>query len=334
MPDKNSKSRKGDHIEMAFESAIGREALDRRFYFEPLLQPHPTGSGLAADFIGKELSLPLWVSSMTGGTKKARHINTNLARACAEFGMGMGLGSCRALLTSDDEIVDFDIRDIIGPDLPLYGNLGIAQIEQLISQDQLEQVDHLLDRLRLDGLIVHVNPLQEAFQPEGDRLQEAPITSLKHLLEVAEYPVIVKEVGQGMGKKSLAELLKLPLAALDFAAAGGTNFSQLELLRNQDKEGLSPLARVGHSAVDMVTMVNELIFELGNELQCKQLIVSGGVQDFLDGYFLINKVQLPAIYGHASQFLRHALGDYSDLQTFVRVQAEGLSLANAYLRIK
>lgn len=332
--DHNAEGRKGDHIKMAFDSAITSEQLDARFYYEPLLQAHPADHILETPFCGQTLQLPLWVSSMTGGTVKARTINANLARACAEFGMGMGLGSCRALLTSDEVLPDFDVRDIIGPDLPLFGNLGIAQIEQLIANNQLDLIDRLIERLRLDGLIAHINPLQEAFQPEGDQFAKAPLTSIQHLVETASYPIIVKEVGQGMGKASLKALLKLPIAALDFAAAGGTNFAQLELLRNQNKAALAPLVRVGHSASDMVTMVNELIIELGNDLRCRQLIVSGGVQDFLDGYYLINKVQLPAVYGQASGFLRHALGDYKELQAYVQTQAEGLSLANAYLRIK
>lgn len=332
--DHNAEGRKGDHIEMAFRSVVSSDELDSRFYYEPLMQAHPSEQRLETTFCGKLLRIPLWVSSMTGGTAKARLINANLARACAEFGMGMGLGSCRALLTSKDAHADFDVRDIIGPDLPLFGNLGIAQIEQLIAKKQLDLIDGLHDRLQLDGLIVHVNPLQEAFQPEGDRFAKAPLDSIAQLIADASYPIIVKEVGQGMGRSSLEALLKLPLAALDFAAAGGTNFAQLELLRNQDKTALSPLVRVGHSAVDMVSMVNELIFQLGSEVQCRQLIVSGGVRDFLDGYYLINKVQLPAVYGQASGFLRHAQGDYAQLQAHIQTQAEGLSLANAYLKIK
>jgi isopentenyl-diphosphate delta-isomerase len=94
--DPTAVSRKHDHIELAFQSQVGAALLDDRFFYEPLLAAHPQpGSLPAIPFLGTSLRAPLWVSSMTGGTALARTINRNLARACAEFGMGMGLGSCR-----------------------------------------------------------------------------------------------------------------------------------------------------------------------------------------------------------------------------------------------
>src|SRR5690606_4544693 len=159
-------------------------------------------------FLGKELRTPIWVSSMTGGTLMARTINHNLARACRDFGMGMGLGSCRSLLYSKEDLADFDVRSIIGDDLPLYGNLGIAQVEKLLMGRKTSHIDQLIDALRLDGLIVHINPMQEWFQPEGDPILQPPIETIRQLLEEADYPLIVKEVGQGMGRESLEALLR------------------------------------------------------------------------------------------------------------------------------
>ena len=107
----------------------------------------------------------MWVSSMTGGTAWAKTINHNLARACKDFGMGMGLGSCRSLLHSNDTFSDFNVRPFIGEDLPLYANLGIAQVEELLERGQLRKVKELVDKLEADGLIIHINPLQEWLQP-------------------------------------------------------------------------------------------------------------------------------------------------------------------------
>ena len=101
-PDPTAISRKKDHIDLAFKSQVESGALDRRFNYEPALAAHPEpGSIPPLRFLGKTLHTPIWVSSMTGGTGHARTINRNLARACAEFGMGMGLGSCRQLLYPD-----------------------------------------------------------------------------------------------------------------------------------------------------------------------------------------------------------------------------------------
>lgn len=335
--DPSAESRKKDHIQMAFQSQIPRTELDERFYYEPLLCAHPSGNSWPAfSFLGKTMRTPLWVSSMTGGTALARRINHNLARACGEFGMGMGLGSCRQLLYSDEFLSDFAVRPLISKEYPLYTNLGIAQVEQLIQKKELERIDQLVHKLEADGLIIHINPLQEWLQPEGDRFQRPPLETIQALLENASYPVIVKEVGQGMGIQSLRALLKLPLAAIDFAAAGGTNFAKLELLRSspQKAEIFGKLAHIGHTYTDMVDLVNALAVEMGSEIQCKQIIVSGGIKHFLDGYYAIRKLQLPAIYGQASAFLQYAREDYAMLHAYVAAQIEGLEIANAFLHIR
>jgi isopentenyl-diphosphate delta-isomerase len=335
--DPTAPSRKQDHIELAFRSRVSGQELDDRFSYEPLLAAHPGTSQFGPfHFAGKQLDAPVWVSSMTGGTQWASHINANLARACREFGMGMGLGSCRSLLTSDEYLADFHVRPIMGPDLPLYANLGVAQVEQLFRERRTDLIHRMLDKLSADGLIVHVNPLQEWLQPEGDRFEVPPIETIERLLEHMEKPVIVKEVGQGMGRESLRRLLMLPLAAIEFAAAGGTNFALLELMRADPAalEAWQELARVGHSAPEMAGLVNELVAELGDELACQQVIASGGVRHFLDGYYLIRTLNLPTVYGQASAFLKHAREDYETLRDRVEAQIEGLKVAFAYLTIK
>ena len=335
--DPTAASRKQDHIDLAFQSQIANGTLDRRFYYEPILAAHPDAGSLPdTTFLGKTMKAPIWVSSMTGGTTLARTINRNLAKACQEFGMGMGLGSCRSLLYSNDTLEDFAVRHLIGDDLPLYANLGIAQLEVLIEQNDLGRVKELVDKLQADGLIIHVNPLQEWLQPEGDRFRLPPLDTIKHVLDTVDCPIIVKEVGQGMGYHSLKALFQLPLQAVDFAANGGTNFAKLELLRSTPEKQLiyNQLAYVGHSAEEMVEMTNQIVEELGDQMRCQEVIISGGVRNFLDGYYLINKLALPAVYGQASGFLKYAKGDYEDLFQYVQAQVKGLELANAFLHIK
>jgi isopentenyl-diphosphate delta-isomerase len=327
--------RKADHIEMAFLSQVNEVEHDKRFFYEPMLQPHPLNEALSLTFLGKKLGVPMWVSSMTGGTFAARKINTNLARACHEFRMGMGLGSCRSLLDSSASLPDFDMRDIIGDDLPFYANLGISQVEQLVENRQVDKIRILIDKLRADGLVVHVNPLQEFFQPGGDRLKRAPIISIKRLLDEAGFPVIVKEVGQGMGPASLRELIRLPLAAIEFAAFGGTNFSKLEMLRSEEGaiDAYGPLASVGETAGEMVTYVNKILADEPG-INCRQIIISGGLKSFLDGFYLMKRLHAPSIFGQASGFLRHAKEGYDELHQYVSHQVKGLNLANSYLTIK
>ena len=315
--------RKKDHIDLALNAQSLKENIDSRFDYEPLFSPHPSGSPEPFDFLGKKMQVPLWVSSMTGGTRMAGTINRNLARACGEFGMGMGLGSCRIIMDDDTYLKDFQVRPLMGDDYPLYANLGIVQIEEFLTTRSLDRVRSLMDRLQADGLVVHVNPLQEWCQPEGDHIGKAPIETLKKLLDQADFRVIVKEVGQGMGPESLKALLTLPLEAIEFAAYGGTNFTRLELSRANPsmREAYEPVTSVGHTAEDMVDAVNHIL-ETEQHVACRQLIISGGIKSFLDGYYLVKKSDLPAIYGQASGFLKHARGSYETLREYIGYQVE------------
>lgn len=344
--DTNAASRKQDHIELAFEAQVFKNQLDSRFYYEPALAGHPNKQLESFEFLGKQMNAPLWISSMTGGTEWAKIINQNLAKVCGEYKLGMGLGSCRALLTDNECLPDFDVRKFMG-NQPLYANLGIAQLEKLIETKQTKKIDELLNKLQADGLIIHINPLQEWLQPEGDRFQKSPLETIKELLQTATYPIIVKEVGQGFGKESLKELLNLPLAAVDFAASGGTNFALLELKRSDtlSKTLFEPLAHIGHSAEEMVNFCNEIKLEYNNNLKdkvntsdksikCNQIIISGGIKTFLDGYYLTEKINFEAIYGQASGFLKHARGTYEELQAYTEGQINGLRIAKQFLKIR
>ena len=325
--------RKLEHIQLALESQTKHSEQDLRFNYEPLLAAHPENADLGIDFLGKTLQTPIWVSSMTGGTGVARTINGNIARACHEFGMGMGLGSCRKILFDKTDWADFDFRDEIG-DQPFWANLGVAQVEELLASKNIQAVIDLVGELRADGLIVHVNPLQEWFQPEGNRLKQSPLQTIQQLLDQVSVKVIVKEVGQGFGPESLQQLLALPLEAIEFGAYGGTNFSKLEMLRGdqQKLEASLPFAFVGQSANQMVDSVNQILKKNPN-LACRQLIISGGIQNALDGYYLTSKSQLPAVFGMASAVLKHASESYESLQNFLQNQIQVLSLAKAYLKI-
>jgi len=327
--------RKTDHIELAFSSQVAGVLSDGRFTYEPLLGSHLKGEITPVNFLGKELRVPMWVSSMTGGTKLARTINSNLARACREFGMGMGLGSCRILLDQPGYFDDFDMRGIIGPDLPLYANIGIVQVEEMVADGSYDRLAELVARLQADGLIIHVNPIQEWLQQEGDVLKHPPIETIEAFLALTSLKVIVKEVGQGMGPESLRRLMDLPVEAVELAAFGGTNFARIELARGgqQRQELYAPLALVGHTAEEMVGWVNSM--ENGvRPPKCRQLIISGGIGSFLDGYYYISKSSLTSVFGQASGFLRFAQGDYADLQRFVADQVHGLKFAGAFLKIR
>lgn len=327
--------RKRDHIELALSSRIAAAQADQRFVYEPLLGSSAKGEIAPFSFLGYTFRVPLWVSSMTGGTALAKTINTNLARGCNEFGMGMGLGSVRILLENEAYLPDFDVRGVLGYDLPLYANIGIAQLEEMVHKNTIHRIKEVVDRLQADGLIIHVNPIQEWLQAEGDLLMHPPIETIERFLSLSGMKVIVKEVGQGMGPESIARVMRLPIEAFELAAFGGTNFARVELSRNNtaNDERYTPLSYVGHPAAEMLEVINALV-QTGQPIGCKQLIISGGVHSFLDGYYLTSKSQLPSVYGQASAFLRYATGNYEDLRQYIAGQVNGLKFARAFLKIK
>ena len=324
--------RKEDHIALTPKAQLDLGQKDSRFNYEPLMSGHLKELE-PFTFLDKQWNLPIWASSMTGGAQNAKQINKNIAKVCQKFGMGMGLGSCRSLLDSTAYLKDFDVRKYIGDDLPLYANLGVGQLEQLISENKLNKIKDLLDMLSADGLIIHINPLQELTQEGGDRFQHSPLASISTLIEKLEVDLIVKEVGQGMGPSSMDALLGLPLKGIEFGALGGTNFALLELLRQESNEYLYPFVKVGHSAEEMVGYYNNMI-QHNDAAKSIDIIISGGIQNYLDGYYLTSKIQSKAVYGQASSLLKYAKEGYEPLEKYISNQKHGLEMANAFLQIK
>lgn len=328
-------SRKDLHLDLALQSQ--HSLVDDRFYYEPMMAAHPDENAhWEVDFGKKKMNFPIWVSSMTGGTAKTNEVNKRLAKMVNRFGFGMGVGSARIAVEDSTREEDFNLRPLLGESAPFYLNFGIAQIEKYMDSGELYKLKALASRIDADGFIIHVNPMQEWMQPEGDRIVNAPIETIHRFIdEMPDAQLIVKEVGQGFGPESMKALLKLPLVAVEFAAAGGTNFSKLELLRDKVKsQFMMPFVGVGHTAVEMVDILNEAIQDLGDARKCERVIVSGGLKNYLDGYYLIKKAKIDAVYGQASAFLKQALISQETLDEFAHYQTEGLLLARQFLNIK
>lgn len=317
--------RKLDHIQLTKESQVELALRDERFDYEPLLAGHLSPIDLGLSFLGKKLCYPIWISSMTGGTNKGQVINKNLAQLAHDYGLGMGLGSLRPLLEDRRFIRDFDVRQYIGAELPLYGNLGIAQVEELLISNKLHKLSELVELLSLDGIFIHINPMQEFLQPEGDRFSRSPLETLKELFKQTEIPILIKEVGSGMGPRSLAALFSLPITGFELAAWGGTNFPKLELLRQTTEYSnhFIGLCNIGHRAIEMIESANKIN-------PAMPLIISGGIRDFLDGHYLLKKCQSPAVYGLASRLLENA-DDYKRLNEYMACEIEGLKFAQRFL---
>jgi isopentenyl-diphosphate delta-isomerase len=220
--------RKDDHLRIAAEAGVGHRAgtgLEGvRLRHRALPERDLADVGLRVELLGRRLQAPLMVSAMTGGTPEAARVNHRLTRAAAQLGVAMVLGSGRVLLEHPELLGTYRF----GPRPPLLlANLGAAQITPKAAQ-------RLVELLHADGLSVHVNPLQEAIQPEGQSRFAGVLERVAATVEcLAPLPVVVKEVGFGLDPEDVRALDRAGVAAIDVAGSGGTNWAKIEGRRDR-----------------------------------------------------------------------------------------------------
>jgi isopentenyl-diphosphate delta-isomerase len=227
--------RKNDHVRINLEedvqssitSGLERIVLNHCALPEISLE----NVDLSTSFLNHKLNMPLLISSMTGGTQESERINTNLALAAQSAGVAMGLGSQRAALERTAALSSFRLRRF-APDILLFANIGAVQLNYGIGVVECRE---LVEMATADALILHLNPLQEALQPEGDTNFDHLLPKINHLCRSLSVPVVVKEVGWGISDKVAVQLIEAGVAAIDVAGAGGTSWSQVEMFRTADE---------------------------------------------------------------------------------------------------
>ena len=184
-------------------------------------------------FLNKDLSFPLLISSMTGGAdQELIKINRNLALAAEAEGVALAVGSQRVFLSDDAARESFELREH-APNAVLLGNLGAVQLNYSVG---LADCKAAVDVLDADGLYLHLNPLQEAVQPEGDTDFSGLQSKIATLIQSLNKPVILKEVGAGISPEDVEHLLEAGVKYIDVAGTGGTSWSMVESRRSADPE--------------------------------------------------------------------------------------------------
>ncbi len=223
--------RKLEHVNIALHKSVqftqkttGFEEMEVEYFALPEIDAEKIETNTT--FLKHAFSFPFMVSSMTGGHEKTQKINQEIALACEEMGIGMGLGSTRAAIENKKLIPTYDVRKF-APHIFLACNIGVSNLKKYSSQ----QLQQLVNELQCDALIVHCNAAQEIVQKEGTTQFAHCLHEIARVARELEQPVIVKEVGNGLSPSVVKKLDKLPIAAIDVAGAGGTSWTAIESKR-------------------------------------------------------------------------------------------------------
>ena len=321
-------SRKADHVRINLEEDVASKGVAtgfERYRFVNCALPEIDLDEVDTSYacFGKALRAPILISCMTGGTQEAQRLNQVLAMTAQEAGFAMGLGSGRVLLERPELLDTFDVRSI-APDVLLFANLGAVQLNTGRGEEECRR---LVESLRADVLVLHLNAIQEAIQPEGDTCFRGLFAQIAGLCRALKVPIVVKEVGWGIGPQEVRALFEAGVAAVDLAGAGGTSWSEVERHRLRERWR----AQVAGEFAAWGIPTAEALIAARKAVPNRMLIASGGIRTGLD---VVKALALGAdLVGVAGPFLRAAaLGKDAardlarELQEVLRIAMFGLGV--------
>jgi isopentenyl-diphosphate delta-isomerase len=293
-------SRKADHIRINLDEDVRSgltSGLERyRFIHQALPELNLEDIDLNSGLFRRDLRAPILISSMTGGTEQAGRINRVLAEAAQETGIAMGLGSQRAAIENPGLSDTFQVRQL-APDVLLFGNLGAVQLNYGYGIEQCQQA---VDMIEADALILHLNPLQEAVQPEGDTRFAGLLNKIEAICQALPVPVIMKEVGWGFSEQAARQLAEAGVAAIDVAGSGGTSWTQVEMHRAETRDQ----ALLAAAFIDWGIPTAQAIINVRKAAPDLKVFASGGLREGID---IAKCIALGAsLGGMASPFLKAA----------------------------
>ncbi len=275
---KETENRKAEHLKIGIaedvqfkEKTTGFEKVGFKgveLEYKTLPEMDKKEVKLETSFLGKDFKAPLMVEAITGGVKEAKKINKDIAKACEELGIGMGLGSQRAMI-EDPLLKDtYFVRDV-APTIFLAGNIGVTELGKY----SVKELEKAIESIKADALAVHVNAAQAAMQPEKETDFKGRLKEIKKLAKEFKKPVYVKEVGHGIGFETAKALAKTGIKAIDVGGAGGTSWTAIDSKRGNKKVG-ETFWDIGISTADSIVQCRKA-FE-------GKIIASGGIRTGLD----------------------------------------------------
>lgn len=271
--------RKADHIDIALTKRVTMARSTGFDDFDLVHQALPeidlADVSLHVTFLGHVLSAPILVSSMTGGTERSYGINVHLAEAVRELGLAMAVGSQRITVEDPLTCPSFAVARAVAPNIPLYGNLGAVQLNYGMGVDAFRQA---AEAIRADGMFLHLNPLQEAIQLEGNTNFSRLLSKIRILADHLPVPLLAKEVGSGIAPEIAVALAESHIKGIDVSGAGGTSWAHIEGLRATDL-GRQRLAEV---FANWGIPTAESLALCRGQLPGFPLIASGGIRNGLE----------------------------------------------------
>jgi isopentenyl-diphosphate delta-isomerase len=221
-----TRRRKIEHIEICLDEEV---QATRSTMLEDILLVHnalpeinKNNIDLTTNFLGLRASAPVMIAAMTGGHPETYDINKRLAEAAEEMRVAIGVGSQRAAIEDPSLSNTFSVVREVAPSVPIIANIGATHVD--FAKDAIEMID-------ADVLAIHLNPLQEAIQPEGDCDSKGTLDNIEKIVEAVDIPIMVKETGAGISAEVASNLEAIGVDAVDIGGVGGTSWSAVEYYR-------------------------------------------------------------------------------------------------------
>ena len=228
-------NRKKEHIKLCLTDKVSFKSktngFDKyEFIHNALTEVDISKISFKTKLFSKVIEFPFLISCMTGGTDESEKINERLAFIAEDLSLPIGVGSQRQALEDSNHHNSYKVIRATAKSVPVFGNIGAAQ---LVQSKNLNDILSLISMLEADAFIVHLNPLQELLQKEGEPYFVGLLKQIEKLVRKSEVPIIIKEVGSGINKDSAKKLLNIGVKGIDVAGSGGTSWAGVELLRNK-----------------------------------------------------------------------------------------------------